>query len=152
MHIKDKYSWLKHLDFMLIDLMVLMGAFVLAYYWKFGNLGWVHRWEWRSLFLFVCLLDLLITFLMSPYSGIFRRTLREDVTKEFLLTACNFLAACLVFYVLKIGVLFSREMLIAMYGAYFLAAVVGKGIWKKLLVEGKMSGSLILRSPMRRNC
>lgn len=143
MHIKDKYSWLKHLDFTLIDLTVLMGSFVLSYYWKFGHFGWIHRGEWRSLFVFVCLLDLLITFLVNPYSGIFRRTLREDVAKEFLLSAYNFLAACLAFYVLKIGVLFSREMLIIMYSVYFLVAVVVKEIWKKLISKGKMPGSLI---------
>lgn len=143
MHIKDKYSWLKHLDFMMIDLVVLAGAFALSYYLKFGDCSWIHRGEWRFLLIFIILLDMVITFYINPYSGIFRRTLREDVTKEFLLSAYNMLAACLTFYILKIGVLFSREMLIVMYSVYFAVAVAVKEVWKKLVSNGKMPGRLI---------
>lgn len=31
MHIKGKYSWVKHLDFMLIDVLVLIIAFAISY-------------------------------------------------------------------------------------------------------------------------
>lgn len=140
---EEKYSWLKHLDFMLIDVLVLAGAFALSYYLKFGDAGWIHKAEWRFLLMFVVLLDLVITFTVNPYSGIFRRTLRTNVKKELLLAVYNLLAACLAFYVLKIGALFSREMLLEMYGIYFLAAVVLKEIWKRLVKKGKTQSRLI---------
>lgn len=143
MHVKEQYSWLKHLDFILIDVLVLAGAFALSYNLKFGDASWIHRPEWRFLLMFVMLLDLVITFTVNPYSGIFRRALRTDVKKELLLTASNLLAACFAFYVLKIGVLFSREMLFMMYGIYFAAAVVLKEIWKQLVMNGKPQSRLI---------
>ena len=143
MHVKEQYSWLKHLDFILIDVLVLAGAFVLSYYLKFGDAGWIHKAEWRFLLMFVMLLDLVITFTVNPYSGIFRRALRTDVKKELQLMVYSLLAACLAFYVFKIGVLFSREMLLEMYGIYFAAAVVLKKIWKQLVLKGKPWSRLI---------
>ena len=41
-HIKEKYSWLKHLDFMVLDVCTLLISFVLAYVLKFGDLGFLH--------------------------------------------------------------------------------------------------------------
>lgn len=143
MHVKEQYSWLKHLDFILIDVLVLAGAFALSYYLKFGDAGWIHKAEWRFLLMFVMLLDLVITFTVNPYSGIFRRALRTDVKKELQLMVYSLLAACLAFYVFKIGVLFSREMLLEMYGIYFAAAVVLKKIWKQLVLKGKPWSRLI---------
>lgn len=143
MHVKEQYSWLKHLDFILIDVLVLVGAFAQSYYLKFGDANWIHKAEWRFLMMFVVLLDLVITFTMNPYSGIFRRTMRTDVKKELQLTVYSLLAACFTFYVLKIGILFSREMLLEMYGIYFAAAVVLKEIWKQLVMKGKPRSRLI---------
>ena len=143
MHVKEQYSWLKHLDFILIDVLVLVGAFALSYYLKFGDANWIHKAEWRFLMMFVVLLDLVITFTMNPYSGIFRRTMRTDVKKELQLTVYSLLAACFAFYVLKIGILFSREMLLEMYGIYFAAAVTLKEIWKQLVMKGKPRSRLI---------
>ena len=38
MHIKGKYSWAKHLDFMIVDLAALLIAFFVSYYLKFSTL------------------------------------------------------------------------------------------------------------------
>ena len=45
MHYKGKYSWLKHLDFILIDLLSLLGAFILAFFMKFDHLILDTRWQ-----------------------------------------------------------------------------------------------------------
>ena len=133
MHIKGKYSWVKHLDFMLIDVLVLIIAFSISYYLKFGAIYLLYRDSWRALLIFVCLLYIVITLFYNPYSGTLRRSFSEDTSKNFILTIYNLVASCFFFYLLKIGTLFSREMLFVMYAIYFFLGLVVKYIWKKLM-------------------
>lgn len=137
MHIKGKYSWVKHLDFMLIDVLVLIFAFAISYYLKFGDIYCLYRDSWRALLIFVCLLDLVITLFYNPYSGTLRRSFSEDISKNLILTIYNLVASCFFFYLLKIGTLFSREMLFVMYAIYFFLGLVVKYIWKKLMARNR---------------
>lgn len=133
MHIKGKYSWLKHLDFMIIDVLILIFSFAISYYLKFETIEWWKHDSWGLLLIFICLLDVVITFLANPYSGTLRRSLNEDAIRGFLLTIYNLASACFIFYLLKVGVLFSREMLLEMYGMYFILGLVVKYLWKKIV-------------------
>ena len=136
MQIKGKYSWMKHLDFMLVDLGSLLLAFVLAYYLKFGNLQ--MNAEWRRFVVILALLNIVIDFVSNPYSGIFRRRYYHEIGRAFLIVTANALCAVLIFYVLKIGATYSREVVIDTYIFYFFIAVILKFIWKKLLISGKV--------------
>lgn len=39
MQIKGNNSWIKHLDFMIVDLVALFMSFLLSYWMKFGDVG-----------------------------------------------------------------------------------------------------------------
>lgn len=142
MHIDGKYNWLKHFDFILIDVFSLVSMFVVSYYIKFGDFSCFVKTEWLALLLFVCLIDVVITLLTNPYSGIFRRTYYEEIVKQGFLTVTNLIVACIIFYVLKIGVLFSREMLLEMYFLYFVLSLFLKYLWKRLIISGKVKFSI----------
>lgn len=136
MHIKSKYSWLKHADFMLIDLLSLVIAYTVSYRLKFGSIRFMLTRSWLSLLVILIFIDLVITLLTSPYSGILRRSFYEQIAKTGILAIYNFLISCVIFYLMKIGTLFSREMLIEMYIIYFVLALLLQYIWKKLIVSG----------------
>lgn len=136
MHIKSKYSWLKHADFIMIDLLSLIMAFVFSYKIKFGSLKQILSNKWLGLMIIVIFTDLLITLLVNPYSGILRRSFYEQIAKTGSLALYNFIVSCVLFYIMKIGVSFSREMLIQMYVCYFILALFLEYIWKKMLVGG----------------
>lgn len=137
MHIKGKYSWLKHFDFMVIDVLVLILSFTISYFLKFDSITWWNQRNWRVLIIFVCLLDVVITLFYNPYSGTLRRRFYEDIIRSFLLTIFNLAASCFVFFLLKIGTLFSREMLFVMYAIYFILGLVAKFIWKKIIEKNR---------------
>lgn len=136
MQIKDKYSWMKHLDFMLVDLGALLLSFVLAYYLKFGTL--YMNVEWRRFAVLLALLNLGIDFVSNPYSGIFRRRYYYEIGRALLIVTANALCAVLILYVFKIGASYSREVFIDTYILYFFTSVVLKYIWKKMLMTGKV--------------
>ena len=134
MHMRERYSWIKHIDFMLIDVIWLMISFVVAYYLKFENFLMFEEQEWLSLFIIVCAINLLVTLYMNPYSGIIRRRYYEQFLREIPLLIYQVVIICIMFYALKIGTLFSREMMFTMYFMYFLGAHVLKYIRKRIII------------------
>lgn len=139
MKIKGKYSWLKHLDFMVIDLSALLVSFMVSYAVKFGNLGFVDSETWMRLLVVIGLLNLVIAFLFNPYSGIFRRRYYMEIFTAIKLTIINLLVASLIMYLTKVGETYSREVLLTTYALYFFISLVLKYAWKKLLLSGKLT-------------
>lgn len=134
MQIKGKYSWAKHLDFSLVDLGALLLSFFLAYYLKFGTLSLSENW--RRFLVIMVLLNIVIDLVGNPYSGIFRRRYYQEIGRAFLIVVANALCVVLILYFMKIGAAYSREVVLYTFLFYFIAAVVLKYIWKKLLMSG----------------
>ena len=138
MQIKSKYSWAKHLDFMVVDLIALFIAFIISYFLKFHEWDFYTNDEWTRYLFIVLILSIVINFFVNPYSGIMRRSYYMELIRAFQLTIYNLLIASLIFYAFKIGATYSREMSFVMYGIYFVLSVILKFLWKKLLVSGKV--------------
>lgn len=138
MHImkpKSLTSISKHADFLLLDEIALVVAFSFAYYFKFGDLGFADSPSWRGLLLCLALGDLLFTMLTNPYSGIFRRRYWEDIRIQLVLTLESFLTACALFFLLKMGEDFSREMIVVTYSVYTSLALLLKYAHKRRLLS-----------------
>lgn len=136
-HIKGKYSWLKHLDFIILDVLALIVSFVLAYAIKFHDFSFINSSDWKGILVIGCLLDVVIMLFTGPFSGIFRRYGSEELIKSILQAIYNFVLCCIVIYVLGLGINFSRTVIILMYFFYFGIAFLSRGIWKALLRSGR---------------
>ncbi len=136
MHIKGKYSWAKHLDFMIVDLAALLIAFFVAYYLKFSTTA--TNTEWRRFVVIISLLNIVIDLITNPYSGIFRRRYYFEIGRTLVTVLTNAILAVLVLYVFKIGANYSREVFFFTYVFYFVLTVLMKYAWKKLLTTGKI--------------
>ena len=106
MHTKSKYPWLRHLDFMALDMLSLLGAFTIAFAIKFCGLwlisgeGWVNT-VWARLVLLFTLADVVFTFLLNPYSGIFKRKYYMEIVQALRLSIFNAISVALILYVFK---------------------------------------------------
>ena len=137
MRIKEKYTWLQHLDFMIVDILSLLICFVVSFRLKFGDFRFVHMNSWHLYILVIVLLNISITLFINPYDGIFQRSYYQEGIRALTLSLYNFLAAAVYFYLLKIGDAYSREMTIWMYSFYFVLSLIMKYLWKKILMSGK---------------
>ncbi len=138
MQIKSKYSWMKHLDFMTIDLIALFLAFGVSFYLKFNKWDFYQNDEWTRYLFIILTLSLVINFFTNPYSGILKRSYYMEIIRAFQLAIYNLLFASAIFYAFKIGASYSREMSFVMYGIYFVLSLILKFVWKKLIVSGKV--------------
>lgn len=99
MYIKGKYNWLKHLDFMFLDLVVLICSFIVSYFFKFNNNGWWIQEQWLMLLVLICLLNIVISFLENRYSGVLKKRLYEDVIKTSIHMLYIITSASFIFYI-----------------------------------------------------
>lgn len=125
----------KHADFVVIDMASLAAAFACAYFVKFGDLSFVESPSWRGLLILMLGVDLVITLITNPYSGIFRRRYWEDIGTELKIALTSFLVICVIFYLFKIGEDYSREMLVVTYGIYVSLALLLKYLHKRFLLS-----------------
>lgn len=138
MHIKGKHSWLKHFDFIVLDLLALVLAFALTMAFLCIRFGVVITKAHQELLVAVCLVDILVILLTNPYSAIFRQSATEEFLKSFRQAGDNILLLFVLLYLTKEGGYFSRLSMLAMYGLYFLLSLVLKLFWKKALLAHKI--------------
>ncbi len=136
MHYKEKHSWMKHFDFIVIDLLSLLGSFLLAFRLKFGDREMNDRWD--SILLIILLLQLVINLLMNPYSGMLRRSYFVTIIHSGQMAVINLLITTLFIYVMKYGDSYSREVMLETFIFYFLCVLVLKYVWRELLLSGKI--------------
>ena len=129
---------MKHVDFMVVDLIALFLSYLLSYYLKFQELDFAQNDEWTRYLFIVLILSIVINFFVNPYSGILKRSYYMEIIRAFQLAVYNLLLASAIFYAFKIGATYSREMSFYMYGFYFILSLLLKFMWKKLIVSGKV--------------
>ena len=140
MYRRDTKGWLKHLDFMILDLLVLQVAFVLSYMlhhdWK--NPFAESLYSNMSLFLMLC--DLLVIFFTEPFRNILKRGYYREM--EALVQQALFieLFAVLFLFMQKVGSDYSRVSMVLMGVLYVLFGYITRIFWKRVLKKSKKHG------------
>lgn len=135
MHITDKYTWLKHLDFMIVELLSMLVAFVIAFMIKFNSFDLLLSTVWIRLICLILVLNLLAAVLINPYKGIFKRPYYMEIIRGFQLTLFNMITTALILYVFKVGATYSRAVFIMTYVFYFFISLLFKYIWKVIVIK-----------------
>ena len=119
----------------LFDLLCLIISFITAYYLKFNSFVNFDDRNWSSLFIIMCAINLIVMFCVNPYKGIKKRRYLLQIKKEMVLFASQVALVCIIFYVLKIGTIFSREMMITTYFLYLISSQILKYFYKKMVTQ-----------------
>lgn len=153
MNVKNRYPKLRHIDFMLVDLLSLLISFTAVFFVKFegfwflSGFGWSNI-IWARLALLFVSADVVLTYLLNPYSGIFKREYYMEIIRSLQLAAFNAISVALVLYVFKIGIDYSRTVFIMTYVIYFFLSVLLKYIWKRLIVSGRIKAYETNKTPL----
>ena len=143
MHTKSKYPWLRHIDFLIVDLFAIIISFTVAFFVKFKGLWLIGKEQWvaevwiRLVFL-ITAADVFFTFLLNSYSNILKRKYYMEIIQAMRLTIYNAISVALVLYIFKRGEDYSRTVFILTYIFYFIISLVMKYIWKKIILSGKL--------------
>lgn len=112
MYKKRESSWLKHLDFILIDFILLQVALMLAYWIRFGTIASYSESPVFGLSFVVALMQVIAIFSLHNYKNILRRSIKREIVSVVQLVATVYIGVVLWLFVLKQTEDFSRIMMV----------------------------------------
>ena len=73
MYKKERRSWVKHLDFTILDIICMLAAYLIAYVIRIGLFDVYLFGEYFRMGIILILLDIAVVFFSEPYKSILRR-------------------------------------------------------------------------------
>lgn len=133
MYRKDSEKWLKHLDFIILDMICLQLSFMFAYALRGYGLNVYGDILYRNMAIFLALADLVVIFT----AGTMKSVLKRGHYKEFVSTLeqAVIVGALAIAYLFMIqeGQSFSRMILIVTVLIYLFFSYLIRELWKKFL-------------------
>ena len=137
MYSKKAQGWVKHADFILLDILCMHLAFVLAYMTRHGFANPYDSSEYVNLAIVYTLVDFLILIVNRTMSDVLKRgyyrELEQTVRHVFLVTVM----VALYMFSVQAGIVYSRIMVYLLAAYYVVIAYGIRILWKKLLMQKK---------------
>ena len=124
-------SWLKHYDFILIDVLFVELSFLLAYWLKNKTFTMTEIYE--VLFWVIFVVSLISGFMLDSYSKIIQRGYIQELKK--VLKYCAFISIGLILgmFVLKTSEVYSRMIILIMYPISVVFVYISRLVWKRIV-------------------
>ncbi len=137
MYKREKKSWLKHLDFTILDIVCLEASLVIAYLLRFGWYMPYAREPYERLAVIVVLIDICVVFFFEPYNGILRRGHFQEANA--CITFCTIIFAGVLAYEVatKQTEIYSRKVIYA-YWLISMALVFTERFVVKHIIRQRM--------------
>ena len=140
MYRRDAKGWLKHFDFMVLDLLVLQAAFALSYMLRHGGRNPYDHPLYANMGAFLLLCDLVIIFFTEPFRNILKRGYFREAEAIFQQTVFIELFAVGFLFAQQIGEEYSRTSMLLMGILYPTISYVVRLAWKKVLAKIRREG------------
>ncbi len=150
MYRKEKKSWVKHLDFLILDLICLEVSFYLSRMIRLGRLGrWSQIAEYYSrLAVILLLIDICIVFLAEPYTGILRRNRVQELKAVIFHCVTVFAVITVYLWATKQSEIYSRQVILVFLGVAVITEYFSRCLWKiyirQRMIRGKKFSQLIV--------
>ena len=140
MYKKGSKGWLKHFDFILLDMICLQIAFLLAYVIRHdsGNPYMVPLY--RNMAILMELLDLVVMFFDETLSNVLKRGYFKELTATIKQGILVELFAVLYLFTMQEGQEYSRTSLYLTGVIYVILTYIVRVIWKKVLRDRMSEG------------
>ena len=133
MYKKSSQGWLKHLDFIVLDLICLCAAYVLAYAVRMGSFYFWKEEAYRSLFIVILLSEMAVTILSSSFKNVLKRGYYKEFTRT-LRHVCLLETLVIVYlFTIQESVNYSRVVVYLLGVFYFLFSYLSRQLWKQHL-------------------
>ena len=96
MYRKNANGWLKHIDFIILDMICLQIAFVVAYFIKNGNIHLYNNFLYRNMAIIIELADLMVLLIFGTLKGVLKRGYYQEFVNIKTWVYC-LLIVCFIF-------------------------------------------------------
>lgn len=140
MYRKNANGWLKHIDFIIFDMICLQIAFVMAYFIKNGNIHIYNNFLYRNMAIILEVADLMVLLIFGTLKGVLKRGHYQEFVKTLKHGFIVCLLAVLYLFTVQKGIFFSRFILFLTIGIYFILTYIVRELWKGHIKKGVNSG------------
>lgn len=140
MYRKNAKGWLKHIDFIILDMICLQIAFVVAYFIKNGNIHLYNNFLYRNMAIILEVADLMVLLIFGTLKGVLKRGHYQEFVKTLKHDFIVCLLAVLYLFTVQKGIFFSRFILFLTIGIYFILTYILRELWKTHIKKGVNSG------------
>lgn len=138
MYQEAKRSWMKHLDFTLLDMLLLEVSLVLAYAWRFDGRWMFDNDLYVRIAAIVLLVDIASVFFTETYTGILRRNKYQELQSSIAHCAVVFGGVLLYMYAIKLSFEYSRQMMFFYFALSIALVYAGRVILKRMVRRWKL--------------
>ena len=133
MYKKSVQGWLKHLDFMILDVVCLWISFTLAFGMRHGSLNVFANSLYRDMMWSLALMDIVVIFFFDSLKNVLKRGFYHEFTATVKQTCLITLCSVFYLFTFKEANDYSRLVLTYTAALYLLLSYITRNIWKYLL-------------------
>ena len=136
----NKNKLLKHFDFALIDIIMLIISFAIGYYLRHGELKIYDNELYVKVILVAVFSIVFSSFFFEPYKNVLKRGYLNELKSTFIMTLICILISVLYLFLFKESSNYSRATLIYSYFSFFILSYVSRISYKKIVINRLESG------------
>lgn len=147
MYRKNANGWLKHIDFIILDMICLQIAFVVAYFIKNGNIHLYSNFLYRNMAIISEVADLMALLIFGTLKGVLKRGHYQEFVKTLKHGFIVCLLAVLYLFAVQKGCLQFKKGFSSLdlfyfltIGIYFILTYIVRELWKGHIKKGVNSG------------
>ncbi|MCR5507487.1 MAG: hypothetical protein K6F34_02250, partial [Lachnospiraceae bacterium] len=135
MYKRNSQGWIKHIDFILWDVISLQIAFVLAFIIRQGLKNPYSFGSYRNLAIIYTMIDIIIAAGFNTMSGVLRRGYYREFVHTLKQVSLVLVVMTLCLFLVKISDTFSRITIILTAVFHLVIGYILRILWKKLIVS-----------------
>ena len=137
MYSKKAQGWMKHLDFIVLDMICLQVAFILAYMTRHGlSSPYGHR-DYLNLAIVYTLVDFLVLIINRTMKNVLKRGYYKEIAQTVKHVALVTASVALYMFSVQTGEVYSRIMFYLLILYYIVVSYITRILWKKRLLHRK---------------
>lgn len=140
MYKKNTNGWIKHFDFIILDLLCIQLAFYISYVLRQGDWNPYVVPLYRNMAIFVELADIIMIFLFEAYKNVLKRGYYKEFASSIKQAIMIMLLSSLYLITVQDGNEYSRIALFTMGGSYGIITYVVRVLWKCYLSHKMKNG------------
>ena len=135
MYKQNKQSWMKHLDFILLDMLSLLLSLLLAYYCYNKNFSLFKNDNYRSLAVVLLALDAFVCVLFNTMHNVLQRKNNVEFGQTIKQTAVLFGALTIYLFAIKFSATYSRVTIFLTAFFYIIISYTARLLWKRQVIR-----------------
>ena len=144
MNQKRKYGWIKHLDFVIVDLICIQAAYLLSYWYRHHNFFMYLRTDlYTHINILIIVLDLCYVMFHMAYKNILKRSVWKELESVIVQNVVIWVIAMAYLYVSKQAFWFSRTVFLTAFVMSIILMMIGRVLWKTVVRRKLNSGKTL---------